>query len=304
MSCGPNPSWNEQVDACRPDSNDLALPELAGLAAAVDRDSALVAHLRKSQQVDQIIGLAVRQVPVPSGLQQRLLARLAASSAAEMLLREGSQEAVPSGGKSGVPSEAVIPYPVELGTRAAEASVSREWLPRRAALQRWVVCGGSLALVGLLCWLTGPGFRFHSQADVARQASVWLQRIDHTRWTGSGFPTRDFPWPAACRAVLYRWQPVADRAGVPPAVCFDLGPTRRPAHLFVCRVEGLVHLPGQPPAESRASLQGWQVGGWYDQGYVYVLAVRGEPLNYRETYRDLLRRPAVIAQRSLAAGPV
>jgi hypothetical protein len=69
----------EQLDACRPGSGDLALPELAELAAAVKQDRAVTAELDRSQRFDAAAKAALDDLPVPTGLLGRLLAAIEAN---------------------------------------------------------------------------------------------------------------------------------------------------------------------------------------------------------------------------------
>src|SRR5688500_12011159 len=64
----------EQIDACRADSEDLHMPDLGDLAAAVGSDAQIARRLARSQQFDRAVRAAVHDVPVPSDLLQKLLA--------------------------------------------------------------------------------------------------------------------------------------------------------------------------------------------------------------------------------------
>ena len=73
----------ERLDAVRPGSDDLALPELAEAAALLRRDPAIAADFRRRQDWDASIATALRDVPVPAHLRQSLRAALAARQTPE-----------------------------------------------------------------------------------------------------------------------------------------------------------------------------------------------------------------------------
>jgi hypothetical protein len=71
------PTLTERLDAVRPDSADLAEPEMAGLRDAL-ADPDLRADFGRREAWDRGLAAAMRDVPVPAGLRDRLLTRLAA----------------------------------------------------------------------------------------------------------------------------------------------------------------------------------------------------------------------------------
>ena len=66
----------DAIESCRPGSDDLGLPEMAPLAQALSADAALRASFNRIQRLDRRIVAATRDVPVPAGLAERVLARL------------------------------------------------------------------------------------------------------------------------------------------------------------------------------------------------------------------------------------
>lgn len=67
----------ERLDAVRPGSDDFSDPEMAGLQDALAADGRLRAEFDRRRDWDLGIAAAVRDVPVPEGLKDRLLTRLA-----------------------------------------------------------------------------------------------------------------------------------------------------------------------------------------------------------------------------------
>jgi hypothetical protein len=72
----------EQLDACRAGTDDLALPALGALAAAIEEDPAVASELAAVHQFDRAIEAALYDVAVPDGLADRLLAALSVESLA------------------------------------------------------------------------------------------------------------------------------------------------------------------------------------------------------------------------------
>ena len=70
------PPLADVLEACRPDRGDLEDPHFAPLADRLASDPELEERLRQMQHVDAVLGAAFHDVPVPDGLQERLLARL------------------------------------------------------------------------------------------------------------------------------------------------------------------------------------------------------------------------------------
>jgi hypothetical protein len=94
----------EAIEACRPESDDLNDPDLEFLAQHLADDPESAALYHRTQDLDARIASAFHQVDVPSGLEQRLLARLESavrsegSSSPEHSITEHSDAEQPSTG--------------------------------------------------------------------------------------------------------------------------------------------------------------------------------------------------------------
>ncbi len=66
----------ERLDALRAGSDDLSEPEMAGLADALSLDDRLRLDFDRRRDWDRGITAAIRDVPVPEGLRDRLITRL------------------------------------------------------------------------------------------------------------------------------------------------------------------------------------------------------------------------------------
>src|SRR5262245_65951838 len=82
----------EQIDSCRPGSDDLTLPELSELRQAAEHDRAVAQSRWHSHQFDKAVAAALQDVPVPAGLLDRVLA----SQTANLVERAAAQQAPPA----------------------------------------------------------------------------------------------------------------------------------------------------------------------------------------------------------------
>jgi hypothetical protein len=119
------------LESARPDTDDLSAPELAEAAEHLASCARCEAVFVKRQATDRKVGALMRDVPVPEGLQQRVLSAIEAES---------------ERAKS-------VPPPV----RVPAPSQSRRGMPRS---RRFALAGSVVAIVGLASWgfvlLTAP----------------------------------------------------------------------------------------------------------------------------------------------------
>jgi len=71
-----DPRLLQAMEACRPDSEDLADPELAFLADQLAADPGLRAQFDRLKAFDRAVAEAFADVPVPESLEQRILTRI------------------------------------------------------------------------------------------------------------------------------------------------------------------------------------------------------------------------------------
>lgn len=242
----------EQIDACRPGSSDLALPALAALAEAARCDRAVADELALTQQWDRTIAAALHDAPLPEGLHERLL------SAAENDLRDAE---------------------VSLPNIGGASAARRHQRIRR----RWLLAGGSLAMVLALGFALFPGLRPQrtvKEHELAVAVQAWLAKI-HPTWqplAGGRYPP-GFPQDVAVKAVPQRWQPLkasgADWSANVAAI--DIAPMGRSrALIFVVRSSARFSVPTLPVATKDLGLsRGTKAIAWQRTGsqLLYVLAV-------------------------------
>ena len=89
----------ERLDAVRPGTDDLRQPETAGAAAWIERDPAVAAGWANRQAWDRTLATALDDVPVPTGLRERLLLALADGAEADQTSDRSTRPAPPASGR-------------------------------------------------------------------------------------------------------------------------------------------------------------------------------------------------------------
>ena len=279
----------EAIDCCRPGSNDLRAPEMAFLAEAIDADDRLRAIYARSQEFDAQLQRAYHDVPVPAGLEQRLLAGLARDAQAS------------PGEADGTAGMAAI---IEAATQAAGAAPISGGMPvspRREALPSSKSFRYALYVVlpalGLIAVLAGVlvGLR---PTEPEMSLEELLRRTDATvstallsgQWNHdlAAVPAdREFP-AQTLEGEPLGWQTVAlpsmDRRAVIHLLS-DAAGSEVVLLITECpfQVVGLKQEPAEQPASGEQS-----VGAWRSGGHLYVLVVKGRGHAHR--YQALLRR--------------
>ena len=261
--------WSEQLDACRPTADDWRLAELADLARAIQVDPQVERQLQRSRDWDRVVGEVVRDVPVPVGLEERLLSAL--------MSRSRSNETVAIAGAPPLAEEKT-----SVSVAGATIPTPRSAFPASRSARRWALgvgislaCAASLLVaIGLFPQPAG----WASQQDAVVHFQRWLPQLSATGWRRAQFPARKLP----LSVDPYGWQPLAGTWDTEPAECYDLAPPGPRAYLFVCQASSPVVLPGQVPVTAANTNNGWSVGAWKDKsGAVYLLAVEGSGVVYR-----------------------
>lgn len=255
----------EAIDACRPNGEDLRLPEMSALAEVLAHDPRWQAVFARTQRCDAAIGQAFEDVPIPAGLCERLLAAVAPPVPAAPL-----------------PMAAVAQTPTSVrakrsGPASVQRSRSRTWRMRVAVL---ATVAAALAL--FLVLRGAPGRLPELNDDFSREVIGWTQQVQQGAWNEDLAVAKNFPLDQAIRAVPRRWQLLAtgydDRTLV-----YDLTPPGRDfAFAFCLPVRGRTcTLPSLPPAMPFSTTGGIAIGAWQTQDMVYVLAVQGGQNRYQ-----------------------
>ncbi len=261
----------QAIDACRPGSDDLQLPEMAALAEAIRRDPEVRRRYECSQKFDALVREPFRDLPVPDGLADRVLAAIA-----------------PSWDRTTVESqEPVALPPSEHHVRISAEEAGRQ--PRQKRRRIWTVMAGSLtaaaALVGFV--LLVPYFTGHEPLPDDRlpgEVMEWWDAVVRQGWN-EDLPTAQVlrPLDRAVRADPQRWCSIAT-AYDSQTVVYDVAPRGAEMALVFCmRCRGRSStLPEMPPWNAFSATGGLTLAVWRRGDMVYVLVVRGGQRRYRE----------------------
>jgi hypothetical protein len=273
---------HEMIDACRPGSADIHLPEVSPLAVQIAVDPGLRDRFQRSQQLDARIARSMEDIAVPAGLHERILARVATE--------EGAEE---RGQGSGARGEGAGTGDLERGAgESADGPSSTSdsaRVPASASRRRWyfslaVIAAGLLALVtGYKVWPRHTPLTYDS---LLNRSSQWYEKLQaNPAWQplGPRDEIRDFPLAEAIRARPRHWADVSNIVGQ-AACAYDLAsPDGQRATLFVIPDEDRV-AGSTPPLRPGSSTEGVMIGCWQSGGWIYVLVVEGN----EGTYRNML----------------
>jgi hypothetical protein len=253
----------EALEVLRPGHNDLADPDLAHpilaqAAQAIDEDPRLAARLARIAHTDEQLASVFPEVPVPAGLEERLLARLATS---EPLTGDAEQPTLSSR---------------FVKSRLLWASVAAVAASIAVAIYLWpqVVQPDPMSPSSLLSQAIA---HFNSEVGVSG-TSVAEQS-----------PPAEFAASSDVRHVTTaRWRKIEDFVGS-PAVAYDLtGGPGEVATLYVARRKlAKLEMVTLPTPQPWLATGGVSATCWQDVDMLYVLVVEGG----QEQYDAFVRQP-------------
>jgi hypothetical protein len=255
----------QAMEACRSGADDLHCDQLSEVAVAIAGDPALRRRYEQIQNWDQSIGRALRGVPVPAGLPDRLLAALAATADRSRL---------------GLESAAVaVPLPETVSARVPAVGNRRRWAIVSAAL-------ASAALVFLALFVSGISRPVpEPTAEFAGEVIAWSEVTASRQDWRSDFASPElegYRFDPALRATPRRWTWL--RTPYHPAtLVYDLtSPRDAPIYLYCLPAAARrSSLPGAPPEKPFSTTGGFTLGMWQRDDVVYVLSVQGGQRRYR-----------------------
>jgi hypothetical protein len=257
----------EQIDVCRPGSDDLALPELAELREAAEQDRAIAQEVARVEQFDKAISAALSDVPLPAGLLERLQNSVKSAELVE-------------------PTAAPKPATAE---RADDASRSTRRWSRRSSL----AIGGSLALavlLGLTTFALWPRRRHVGPAELAPAVNQWLATLNSpgtsNSWKSASAVPASHAVPAVVLARPLRWTsfPASGEGWSGKGVAVDLAPAGGPRAVLLV-ITSPAHFKVAASPYTALSLTGsWRAAAWQNPStnVLYVLVVeenRGQRLD-------------------------
>lgn len=258
------PTDREMIDACRPGSDDVAMPEMSPLATRLQGDSMLRRAFERSQRLDAVLETVIRQGSVPDGLASRLLATVAGGEEAR------TRAAVVSDHPRAA-DELTLPVRRRLDRRA--------WTALAAGL-----VGVAAVIAAVVAWLP-PNERPITEREIGLLVPTWKAAVEKQPWLTTGFP-ESFPPTRQIALARQGWQSITDGGITGQLVCYDLTPIGKgQVLLFVLQTNRRVQLPARPPARPLLDTQGLCVGAWKEQGLVYAIYVVGDARRYQQLIR-------------------
>jgi len=277
------PHLGELIDACRPGSDDVSLPEMHPLADAMTHSPDVAQVYEKSQRLDAAIARAMQDAPEPpAGFEQRLLARLgvdpAGPPATSDSVAPGAERVNPQ--PSDAPDDKPAPQPL-----ASVRHPRSHDLPVRIAAAVAAVAAVALLVV----WLAGRSPAPIGADELVQLTDQWRSRLSQSGWQTGAAPLKEFP---LTRTVpvrsVDRWQTVSLLRPQAVACAYELTVADGGrAILFVLPdAADRFRLNSVPPA-APLSTQGQSIAAWTSNDLVFVLLFEG-----RDRYNRIIHRPA------------
>jgi hypothetical protein len=245
---------------------------MAALAEAIRQDPGVRHRYECSQQFDTSVMERFRDVPVPAGLADRLLAAIE-----------------PPRDQAVAESQALVaPLSSERDVRKGAEEAGR-W-PHRKRRRMWLTMAGSLtaaaALAGFLLLVPYFGVAEPLPDDrLPGEILAWADAVVRQGWNEDLQTAQSLrrPLDRAVRANPQRWCSITT-AYDSQTIVYDVAPPGADMALVFCmqcRVPNST-LPSMPPWNAFSATGGLTLGVWRHGDMVYVLVVRGGPRRYRE----------------------
>ena len=268
-----DPNILEAMEACRPGSDDRLDPALAFLAAKMEGDPELRELYTRLQRVDSALVDAFHDVPVPDGLAERIMQRLAAA-------RRGPVASAVEAAAGQTATE----EPAAAATSRRRERVSRRWLLAGVGVVSTVLAASVLVAV-FFPW---------PEPETYTKSQVWELAIEFSAGEADvvgelvtvAQPPGDYPFsPDVSQQIPgIRWRRIEGFLGR-QGVAYDmLGEGGAAATLYVVKYS-VPDLPSLPPPLGPSletggrSAAAWQSGE--SRELLYVLVVHGGPRAYR-----------------------
>lgn len=287
------------LDALR-SRDELALPEFADLARHLEQHPADAALVDRALAFDRRVASALQEVPVPTGLREQVLARLAlAADHAGVAgwsrpLDAALDQAVAD--RQVAPAVAIASPAVDDGAPADRDRTARTadgpWSRLRLSRRSMMVLTGIAATAATVAWFCRPIGQFDRDGIALEANSAFHELADTgaaTRPLGDADRIGSFPFSQQiARFGDVRWRGVERFLGR-HGVAFELrSPSGVRGTLFVVKLLGGARAPvisaaGIPhrPTLHNAGSGGLTTAIWQEQGHLFVLVVDGDERAYR-----------------------
>jgi hypothetical protein len=275
MAIDPNidPRILEAMEACRPGSDDVADPAMEPLRQRLADSPEVASTYHRLQRLDHAVVGAFGDVPVPEGLQDRILARLGASV---------GQQSPPEGKREGEAEIASVPG--SLGRKAW----GRRWLVAACA----VGAAAALLLGVVLHYQHSDKLRKPDVLSMAIEYSINRPREGGYPMTGVVQPPRELPFSQGLAAIFspgeaffgaMRWRAVQgflNRDGV----AYDLVGRRGVAATVYVTAASVDGLTSDVPLRPMLSTGQSSASAWQEGDLLYVLVVDGGIQDYERFF--------------------
>lgn len=258
----------EAIDACRPGTDDVNLPEMSALADLLRDDEQVRGWYDHTQRSDAAIARAFRDIPIPDGLSDRLVSSIN---------KEGAPIQAPSSLIEDAIQEKDEPESV-----TNVALPTKGWYRRR----RWVICGATVAAVAVVFAVLFPwGNREILPEELRAEVTRWIdeesQSADWREDVTEAAPL-EYPDDAEISGLTPNGWCVIGTRYDSQTIVYDVSRRGERAYLFCFRTNGRsVALPNTIPLSPRWTTGGVDIGAWQRNGMMYVLAVEGGRQQYQ-----------------------
>jgi hypothetical protein len=266
----------ESMDACRATSDDLRLPELAPLADRLATDPAARKVFDRIQRFDRRLSEATRDVPVPVGLAERIMACLESNSV-----------------EPGVVERAIdLEHDGDSATSATHVAPVRRRMGRRS----WLLAATAASVLVAAAFTFWPRPAELTAQRLLENSGDWARKLWNVpaKWTSLPAGQRElagFPMPQVINALASRWADVGDDVEW-RAVAYDVSPRGGPRAMLLVIKDGEIDEGGpSPTASPQSTTGGLMIGCWQGQGVVYVLVVEGDERSYKNLLKAAPMRP-------------
>lgn len=248
----------EMIDACRPGGEDLRDPGMVALADHLAQDEDARRVFDKVQRLDAALTAAFHDAPLPSGLEERLLAALR-----------------------------VAPAPTASPVAEPLVSPSRRRLLKAFA---GAIAASLAAAVGYV-WYETVGERQEIGRDrLVQEAQQWLMDLRHevdADWINVDAESLPHFPVQAIAAAPTQWRYTTTLWGGKSRVFRFPLHNRQWAYVFVVPTRhAFVGVGSAPPRASMPeATAGWRIGAWQSGSHLFVLAVDGPEAVYRSLIR-------------------
>jgi hypothetical protein len=244
----------------------------------------------------------MHDVPVPQGLAERLLTRLAPTAAAGPPALSSPADLATTPDQAG-PAEppGALPHPAVAPPGSADLARPASRSPRLRVTRRWWLCGAAATAAAAVwivvtLWPDAPA-PLTRDALLAAAVEQFLSETLEASSPAATHPLQSAPaaLPVSEDVVIpdqTRWRELADGLAGRHAVAYDLAPLpgdqRATLYVFRSQVHSQVRgLPDVPPRVPALATQGLCLSAWQTGDMVYVLVVQGRP----DAWRRLVKAP-------------